>query len=161
MHLLEQLLANSLIAFGTTIGMVLLIVRRRDRATRPSSSRVELPPALMAPKVRVSPRVAQAPVRVERDRARDLLATAGAEALQVARPVGDQAALLKRISVDHLQANHPMFRPTTAPTGHGGQAARRPATIVHGQRRPGMTRPQRAPLHLVRRGTSTPPAPQQ
>ena len=82
MHFLEQIPANSLLALGTTIGLLLLLVRRRARAARPVSSRLELPPDLMAPKPRVSRRMAQPPVRpvrVERDRAQGLLATAGGE----------------------------------------------------------------------------------
>jgi len=172
MAFLEQLLANGLVVFGTTVALVLLFLRGRARRSTTSPESPELPRAFVRPALRFTAAMPQAPVGVEPDMAESLLAAARATTLapvtgrEPIRPftVGDRAAFLHQISVSHVQAAHPVFRPRpaiAAVRSHAPSAAHRPASVVRQEWCPGTTRPQRAPLHLVHRAASIQAAPLQ
>ena len=170
MDLLGQFFGNGLVVFGTTFAIVLLLARvreRRDATSLAPPSQEPGPPAL-----RLVPAMPPAPLRIEPDMAESLLAAAGASmaasasAPDLFRPcaAGDRAALLHRISVSHVQAAHPAFRPreVSATRSDAPSTARRSASAVRPRRRAGTTRPQHARLHLVRRpdGVGAEPLPE-
>ncbi len=136
----EPLLANSLVVFGTTAAIVLLVLRLRARPAVTTDGDAAVPET--------------APGAVESWPADGFLLTAAVE--QGSCPpisVDDREELLRRISVGHLQAAHPVFRPgvTLADSTSRPSPSRRPATVSRRGRR---MRTGHVPLHLVRRDVS-------
>ena len=169
MAFLAQLLGNGIVVFGTTVAIALVLEHLRERHSTTSSTQSARALAPATPALRPVPSAAPAPVGLEPDLAETLLAAAAATALAIAsapgglRPftIGDRAVLLRQISISHMQAVHPVFRPGEVAAGarpHAPSATRRLGSAAQ-RRRAGTTRPLRAPLHLVRPPAPVPAAP--
>lgn len=151
MMLLAHLLANGLVVFGAVVTLLVLAIHlyagREDemRARELATIAWSTPRPLPFPVARPACNEESAHDVVPGERL--LLASA------VERVPADREDILRRISVGHLQAAHPVFQRTEvlAETGtHPVLARRSPGVSRHGRR----TRTGQAPLALVRRESS-------
>ena len=160
MHPFTYIFHDGFVVFGTALAVVLTVARFRllygGRRLRPVEPREMEPvavtgsvaPMVSTPVALPMPALVHAAVHVAP--LRSLLDAAVAEAFVEPGPVDDREDLLRRLSVNHLQAAHPMFRPGDLPVRRQTPSpAARPGRVVrHG--RPGLLRGEHAPLRLVR-----------